>query len=232
MSDDKDNGSNIHPIIKALDLAWESSLLMKFLFYCLFLDLACFHVIGRGLWLVTMDNISEVNLGGVFGGFFFWALMLVILDFFRVLLKITLGSLLSYKDNYRKSYGVVSPYELLTEAVKTGSDVYYKLHVKAKEIQKNRVKSRRRKEIACLGVLLLLFIESIQILKSGGSGLFLEWVYRIINSFSENPISQGSVSFIACLISIASVIIIYISEEDLYADYVECAPLYNKLNNK
>lgn len=228
MSDEKENGSNIHPIIKALDLAWESSLFMKFLFYCLFVDLACFQVIGHGLWSVKLQDLSSLSIGNICGIFFFWALMLIMLDFIRLIINLCLP----YRGDFRKMQGSVSPSQLFTEAVTTDSYVFYNLHVKAKTAQKHRLESRRRAEITCIGVLLLLMLEWVSVVQNKGGGLFIEWVWQVIKPFSgsDDPISSGGVAFIACLLSLFPIFVVYASRYDFAADYVDCPSLYNKLN--
>lgn len=228
MSDENENGSNLHPIIKALDLAWESSLFMKFLFYCLFVDLACFQVIGHGLWSVKLQDLSSLSIGNICGIFFFWALMLVMLDFIRLIINLCLP----YRGDFRIMQGSVSPSELFTEAVKTDSYVFYNLHAKAKAAQKNRFKLRRRAEITCVGVLLLMILEWVRVVQSEGGGLFVEWVWHVIKplSGSDDPISQGGVAFIACLLCVLPIFVVYASRYNYTADYVDCPSLYNKLN--
>ncbi|WP_279203550.1 hypothetical protein [Obesumbacterium proteus] len=230
MSDEKENGSDIHPIIKALDLAWEPSLLIKFLFYCLFIDLACSEIVGHGLWAVRFQDLSDLSIGSICGIFFFWALMLLVLNFISEVIKILNTS----GDGSGRRQGSVSPSELLTEAIKTNSYVFYNLHVKARNAQKNRLKSRKRLEVTSLGVSLLIIMEWVKVARSESGGLFVEWIWRVIKIFSDSndPVSQGWVAFIACLLSLTSVCAVYANRYDFTADYVYCPSLYYKLNDK
>ncbi|MFI3311184.1 hypothetical protein [Ewingella allii] len=228
MLDEKENGSNIHPIIRALDLAWEFSLFSKFIFYFLFIDLACFQVIGYGLWSVKIQDLGNLSIGNIGGVFIFWVLMLAILDFIRVTIRLCLP----YRGDFKRKHGRVSPSELFTEAVKTDSSVFYNIHLKARSAQENRIKLRRRLEITCIGVLLLIILEWVKVIQSEGGGLFVEWVAHILKSFSQDPISQGWVAFIMCFLSFLSVVVVYAGRLDFTADYVDCPSLYYKLKSK
>ncbi|TBL46454.1 hypothetical protein EYY99_02945 [Hafnia alvei] len=229
MTVEKENGSDLHPFIKALDLAWEPSLLIKFLFYCLFVDLGCFQVVGHGLWAVKLQDISKLSIGSICGIFFFWALMLVVLGFIRGIIKLFVPN----RDVFRRQQGSVSPSELLTEAVKTDSYVLYNLHIKIKNAQENKIKSCTRLEVTCLGVLLLMGLEWVRAVQNEGGGLFVEWVWHVAKPFSDSadPISQGGIALVACLLSFLSVLVVYTTRNDFTADYIDSHSLHYKSKN-
>ncbi|CNH17294.1 hypothetical protein [Yersinia pekkanenii] len=89
------------------------------------------------------------------------------------MLKVTLGELLPYRANYRKIQGTVSPTELLIEAVRADSGVFYNLHVKATQAQKIELNHVEEQKLLAWEFNFFMIIEWIIVVKSEGADYLL-----------------------------------------------------------